>query len=136
MPCRTDGYRDSTTREQRLHRTLLGLRGEPIPDELIKWTRNYDGVGALCDKIRECGGLDYLEKLKEDSPGCRLEVAEIITWWKRHEIDDELRDLEMRVLEKDMHRMEFQQRRDGNLSMAEKLRIVREHILANIDKEK
>lgn len=129
MPCRTDGYRDCTTREQRLHRLLLQLRDEPIPDELNEWNRNYDSAGALCDKIRECGGLAYLEQLKEDSPGSRLYVAQLIAWWKLHELKDELVDLEMRALEHNLRRLEYQQRRDGNLTMAEKLKIVRDKIL-------
>ena len=93
MPCRRDdpmgGFRDliperSSTRVKRLHRQLLNYRDEPIPPELCGYVPNYDAEGALCDKLRECGGTPYLEKLQTEQPRNRIYIREIIAWWEYH----------------------------------------------------
>ena len=75
----------------RLQIKLLELRGEFVSDGLRQMASGYfyvrDAVQTLCAKIRDCGGTEYMETLREVLHR-NHDVYEIYEWWLSHcEID-------------------------------------------------
>ena len=99
MPCNvdTDDSPEGLLQQEavRLRIKLLELRGEFVPPGLKQMASGYfyvrDAVPTLCRKIRELGGTEYMETLREVLPK-NPDVYEIYSWWLRHHEADAKRE--------------------------------------------
>ena len=91
MPCTVDTYSSPEDLQHRdaaaIRIKLLKLRGDYIPKDLYFIASGYyytkDEVQKLCAMIRELGGTEYMETLRESLPK-NPDVYEIYEWWLKH----------------------------------------------------
>ena len=100
MPCTVDPLilDDEEMQHKDAAQLLIHLykhRNEPVPERLpavaTAFYRGYREVQDLCEKIRACGGMDYLQREMEAHP-TSVELADIYGWFVRHEAHDRARE--------------------------------------------